>query len=264
MNRQTLGRNRDVLGPVMKGVARGALTRRPELRHHVVRDVWTIAKRFGAASVQNIELREVPGLVHAVAEGYLDDFQRLVLSALAGKLDCRTLFEIGTNRGRLAWTVARNDPALEVYTLDLPLDGGAPALGIAADDRRFMRGADWCGEAFRDTAEAERITQLWGDSATFDFSPYAGRMDFVYVDGAHTYEYVVNDTERALAMMSPTGTVAWDDYTTGPGVYRAVNEFAARAGGPVYHLFGTRMAVYSRQDFVVRLPPDDHASVPSL
>ena len=261
---RTLSRNRRVFGPVLRGLARGVVRRRPELRHHVVRDVWTVTKRFAAEGVENVQLREVPCLRDAVVDGYVDDHQRLLLAALCRGLGCRSFFEIGTNQGRTAWTLAHNDPGLEVLTLDVPLDAPATALELGDDDRFFLRDEATAGVAFRGRPEAERITQLWGDSATFDFSPYAGRIDFVYVDGAHTYEYVRSDTENALRMLSPTGTIAWDDYTTGPGVYEYVNEVAARLDRPVYHLLGTRMALFSRQDFVVRIPPDDFGSVPSV
>lgn len=78
-------------------------------------------------------------------------------------------------------------------------------------------------------------------------------MDFVYVDGAHTYDYVKSDSANALRLLSPTGTIAWDDYTTGTGVYEHILEIAASSDRPIYHVFGTRMALYSRQDFVRRL-----------
>src|SRR5207249_2287328 len=86
--------------------------------------------------------------------------------------------------------------------------------------------------------------------ATFDYTPYAGRMDVVFVDGAHSYNYVVNDTERALEMLAPGGTVAWDDYPAVPGVYRHLNELAARLDGPLYHVYGTRLVLYSRRPLV--------------
>lgn len=263
---KTVERNRRVVGPVLRGIARGAIQRGPELRHHVLRDAWTVAKRFGAEGVVNIEKREIPCVHHAVVEGYLDDHQRLVLAALATGLHCRSFFEIGTNRGRTAWTVARNTPELEVYTLDVPprAEASSMALGLDSDDLDAFRPGDVCGEAFRGTPEAERITQLLGDSATFDFSAYAGDIDFVYIDGAHTYDYVRTDTENALRMLSPKGTIAWDDYGSNPGVYRLVNEIAPSLDRPVYHIFGTRMAIYSRQDFVVRRPYDDHASLPTI
>lgn len=251
--------------PLLRGVAQGVIHRRPEFRHHVVRDAWTVTKRFGTDSVENIELREIPCLKDAIVEGYLDDYQRLVLAALVAGLGCRTFFEIGTNRGRTAWTVARNNIEVQVYTLDVPPDESLrdTKLEVGADDRVFFRDES-CGEAFRDTPEAARITQLWGDSATFDFAPYEGRIDFVYVDGAHTYEYVESDTTNALRMLSPGGTIVWDDYASSPGVYRYVNELARRIEHPVFHVFGTRAAFCSRRDFVHRLEPSHYASLATV
>ena len=78
----------------------------------------------------------------------------------------------------------------------------------------------------------------------------------VYIDGAHTCEYVRSDTAAALAMLSPTGTIVWDDYSTGPGVYEALLELAPTFDRPVYHLLESRMAFYSRRDFVQRSPRD--------
>lgn len=263
---KTLDRNRGLLLPTLRGVARGIVRRRDEFRHHVARDAWTVAKRFAAPSVVNIEKREIPLVMWAVVEGWLDDHQRMLIAALAKGLDHRTFFEIGTNRGRTTWTVVRNSPEMRAFTLDVPLGdaSSATALDLASDDHHFFRPDEATGEAFHDTPEAERITQLWGDSATFDFSPYEGKVDLVYIDGAHTYDYVKADTANALRMLSPTGMIVWDDYGSNPGVYQLVNEVAATLDRPVYHVYGTRMAVYSRQDFVHRLPYDDHASLPTV
>jgi Methyltransferase domain len=245
-------RNRRILTSTLRGFARGIAERPHEFRRHVVRDAWTVAKRFGAESVQNIEFREVPFLYDEVVEGYIDDPQRAIIAALVKGLGCQTFFEIGTNRGRTTWTVARHNPELRIYTLDVAL-GEPPertAFELGSDDREYFRPETQCGDAFRGTPEAERIEQLWGDSATFDYAPYEGRIDFVYVDGAHAYEYVKSDTANALRMLSATGTIAWDDYSTGPGVFQAMLEVAPQLDGPVYHLIDTRMAIFSRRDFV--------------
>jgi len=264
MLRTTLSRNRRIFLSTARGVAVGAVRRSGELRHHVVRDAWTVAKRFAAESVQNIERREVPCFVDAVIEGYVEDHQGMLIAALARGLQAGTFFEIGTNRGRTSWTVARNNPELQVYTLDVPLSASSAdvALKLGSDDHHYFRPGAACGEAFLDTPEAPRISQLWGDSATFDFSPYAGAIDLIYIDGAHTYEYVQSDSKNALAMLSPTGAIVWDDYGSHPGVYQFVTELAPTLDEPVYHVFGTRMAIYSRREFVVRRPFDSHASLP--
>jgi hypothetical protein len=252
----TFSRNRRILWMTARGVAGGLIGRRTEFRHHVVRDAWTVAKRFGAVGVRNIEFREIPFLYDAVVEGYIDDPQRAVLAALVGGLGYESFFEIGTSLGRTTWTVARHNPELQIHTLDVA-PGEEPdqtAFALGADDRTYFRPSHACGEAFRDTPESARITQLWGDSATFDFAPYAGKMDFVYVDGAHTYEYVKSDTEHAMQMLSPEGTIAWDDYVTSPGVYEYLLELAPALDRPLYHLIGTRLALLSRRNFVRERP----------
>src|SRR5208282_5304838 len=48
-------------------------------------------------------------------------------------------------------------------------------------------------------------------AAAFDESPYAGRMDFVFVDGAHSADYVRNDSEKGWRMLREGGIMAWHD-----------------------------------------------------
>ena len=59
------------------------------------------------------------------------------------------------------------------------------------------------GAAFRSTEHEPRITQHLGDSATFDYKPFAGAIDLVFVDGAHTYDYVRADSKNALSTIAP-------------------------------------------------------------
>jgi hypothetical protein len=52
-------------------------------------------------------------------------------------------------------------------------------------------------------------------------------LDFVYVDGNHTYEYVKDDIEAYYPKVKPHGVIGGHDYTrNNPGVLRAVDEFA--------------------------------------
>jgi len=139
-----------------------------------------------------------------------------------------------TYLGATTWTVAHNQRRARVYTLDPP--------GLRVDRGRYFRG----------TPEAERITQLLGDSASFDFSPYRGRMDLVFVDSSHSHSHVRSDTEAAFGMLSELGMIAWGDYTHYPGVYTYLNEVAPTLDRPIFHIVGTRLAVYSRWNL---LPP---------
>lgn len=249
----TLSRNRRILTATVRGFARGLVKHPTEFRRHVVRDAWTTAKTFGADGITNIEFREIPCLQDARVDAYVDDRQRAIIAALVRGLEAQTFFEIGTNRGRTTWTVAHHNENLTLYTLDLPPTKDNTAYELADDDRVYLRPPSQTGEAFQGTPEAQRVTQIFKDSATFDYSPYANQIDFVYIDGAHTYDYVKSDTANALTMLSPTGAIAWDDYATGPGVYEALIELAPTLDRPVYHLLETRMAIYSRKPFVAHI-----------
>ena len=48
-------------------------------------------------------------------------------------------------------------------------------------------------------------------------------------------------------MLSTSGTIVWDDYTHYPGIFAYLHELAPTLERPIYHLVGTRLAVYSRR-----------------
>lgn len=66
-------------------------------------------------------------------------------------------------------------------------------------------------------------------SAEF-FNTFAEQVDWVYVDGAHSYDECLEDLNACLKIIKPGGWLIGDDYewekTRGkPGVTKAVNEF---------------------------------------
>lgn len=254
MSRKSPDGNRQIAARTLSGAIRASVRRPSELRYGVIRDSWSALKRFGATEIENVESREIPSVGDAVVDAYIDDPNRAVLAALCQGLGARTFFEIGTNRGRTAWTVAKNNPELTIYTLDLPDQGAVDevALDLNESDRDFFVEQWDRGEAFAGRPEAERITQLWGDSARFDFAPFEGAIDVVFVDGAHSYSYVKNDTEAAFRMLSERGAVVWDDYPRIPGVYRLLEELARTLEPRPFHILGTRLVVFSRVPLLER------------
>ena len=65
----------------------------------------------------------------------------------------------------------------------------------------------------------------------------------------------MSDRAWLLAIcLSELGTIVWDDYTHSAGAYAYLNTLAPALDRPVFHLLGTRLAVYSRWDIVL---PDD-------
>lgn len=243
-------RNRDILpGVVRDAIARAAADPRGA-RTRLLKGLWIELKRFSAPHVMSVEPAQIAGLDLVRVDGHVMRHSPLVLCALAQLLGCRSIFEIGTFRGDTSWLLAHNLPQARVFTLDLPGPESAQRARLEITDvdeyfHTWERGA-----RFRDTPESLRIIPLVGDSATFDFSPYRGAMDLVYIDASHSYSYVRADTEAALAMLSPTGTIVWDDYTYYPGIYAYLNELAPTLDRPIYHLLGTRLAVHARRDLL--------------
>ena len=236
--------NRGLIGPLSSRLIRTLLTNRQGARYRLLGHLWLECQRFLAPNVRNVDLADLD-VDGTLVEGDVTRHCRLVLCAMCKLLECRTVFEIGTYVGRTTWLIARNNPDARVFTLDLPSLDAARRLKYEATDPEYFVGYDR-GSRFAGTPEAARITQLFGDSATFDFSPYRGKMDLVFVDGSHSYESVRSDTEAALGMLSERGTIVWDDYLYYPGIYRVVNDLAPALDRPVFHIVGTRLAVYSR------------------
>jgi hypothetical protein len=171
----------------------------------------------------NPELRLVET---AAVNGNVSLTELSLLAALARIERPRGIFEIGTFDGRTTLNLAVNAPPdAAVYTLDLPPgQDSTTVLPVDPDDRRYID-KPAAGARFATAPEVSRIHQLYGDSATFDFAPYQGKIDLVFVDGSHAYEYVLSDSWHALALLNGgRGTILWHDYGSWLGVTQALNE----------------------------------------
>jgi hypothetical protein len=180
---------------------------------------------------------DVPQLtLHAigVAPGNTSLTEQIVLARLAETSRPQALFEFGTFDGRSSLNlIAHAPPGAHLYTLDLPASQiDATQLPLEPGERAFVEKTA-SGTRFLATDYASQITRLYGDSATFDFSPYQGSIDLVFVDASHAYDYVRSDSLQALKLLRRGGgRIVWHDYSTDwPGVVRALDEFY-RAGGP--------------------------------
>lgn len=168
-----------------------------------------------------IDVREIDAVDGNVSERELIAICRMVRSAQP-----KMLFEFGTFDGRTTINMAVNAaPGAKVYTLDLPRSGiPTSASGIHAHEIVYAD-KPTSGERYRGTDAESSIVQYYGDSGTFDFSPFYGSIDFVFIDASHTFEYVVNDSMQALRMLSPSGgTIVWHDYGRWDGVTAALNQ----------------------------------------
>ena len=97
----------------------------------------------------------------------------------------------------------------EIYTLDLPDEQLNTKFSTDPEDAAIATEAGK-GSLVPDQLRP-RIQFLKSDSAKFDEAPFVGKMDFVFVDGAHNAEYVRNDSEKGWRMLRSGGIMAWHD-----------------------------------------------------
>lgn len=152
------------------------------------------------------------------------------LAYLVRMTSASIVFEIGTFIGRTTRLFAQNTlPDAKIITLDLP-----------QEDVQHQIGRD-----YKAVTEVGKIKQLFGDSRTFDFTPYHGACDFVWVDGNHDYSFVKSDTENALKLVKPKGWIGWHDYHQSAhwsGVTKTIHELKKRYPD-IRHIKGTTIAL---------------------
>jgi hypothetical protein len=158
------------------------------------------------------------------------------------------IIEIGTFDGRTAINLAVNAPAgVKIATLDLPASHPT-AHPLDGSERRYVEKPSSgerlraCHPRWRDCAD--RVVQLFGDSASYDWSSRYGKAGLVFVDGSHTFEYARRDSETALRLVRAQGVVLWHDYGVWPGVTRALEELEASRNLGLRHIRGTSLVFW--------------------
>jgi predicted O-methyltransferase YrrM len=223
---------------------------------HRLRHQFFLVRRAAASAIHLRHLPEValedalPGIgdleitiAHRFRSRGLPYGDAYVLALVTAYLQPRRIFEIGTGTGEATVLMARQAPSARVDTLDL--GASVPTLGTQRGDLP-LAGAS-VGDAFRDSPWSPPITQHLRDSATFDFAPFAGRIDLIFVDGAHTTRYVANDSAAAFAMASPRGVVVWDDcHLYHPAISRVLRR-RRRDGTQIFRIAGTRLAMWQSE-----------------
>jgi len=180
------------------------------------------------------------------AQGNVSLAEVVLLAKLAGGVKAgEEIVEIGTFDGRTSLNMAINSPeSSPLFTLDLPW-GNETAFDVEEHEKAFINKPQ-PGRRFLDSSEpaAKKITQLLGDSATFDWSDHFGKAGMVFVDGSHAYDYAKIDTASAMKLIRPGGTIVWHDYGVWEGVTKALEEIEAEQHLGLKHIRGTSLVVW--------------------
>jgi hypothetical protein len=132
-----------------------------------------------------------------------------------------------------------------IFTLDLPKDNDLN-YSYDPENKGFLelRRPGY----YIDRYTTGGISQLYGNSLNFDFSPYHNSIDLVFVDGNHNLPYIQKDSENALIMLKPGGFLIWHDYFGIPG--EAVTDFLNNlsANLPISRIINTCLAIYKKNE----------------
>lgn len=154
----------------------------------------------------NYSLNEPVSLFTDFMNGSSQVIDYLIICHAAKALKIKNYFEIGTWVGISAFNVSVNSPpGTNIYTLDLPFDH--------PEVKEYNIPVHIFGYHSK---SVPNINHLKGDSLKFDFSPYKGKIDMVFVDGSHSMHYVINNSRKALEMLKgDESVILWHDYILG-------------------------------------------------
>jgi predicted O-methyltransferase YrrM len=176
-------------------------------------------------------------------------WQELVtLSSLVVHYKPLRIFEIGTFMGKTTYHLAANSPdQARVFTLDLPQAGFEETIAQNPYDMNLLHEGKRheVGHYFKNTAYESKIKQIFCDSRSFDETPYADSMDMIFVDADHFYPSVINDTQKALRMLSKDGpgkVILWHDLRQRSDVERGILELCGR--DKIRHIKDTMIGIY--------------------
>lgn len=163
-------------------------------------------------------------------EGNISIYELKCIAKVVQFYQPKSIFEIGTFDGRTTLNMALNAPQAKIFTLDLPNNKVFKTrYRIKTGDLKFIK-KDISGSRFIGTDSEKRITQIYADSANFDYKDYVNNIDLVFIDGSHTYDYVVSDTKTALKLLrNKKGIILWHDYGW-QEVNKALSEFYSSGG----------------------------------
>ena len=147
----------------------------------------------------------------------INQYEAFVLCQLVKSTNSSVIFEIGTSKGQTTHNIEVNlVDGGRIYTLDL----------------------NQC------LAESGKTIPLCGDSLSFDFSPYHDKVELMFVDGSHEYDYVLSDSENAFKCVKEGGFIVWHDFIHDrPYTVKAVTDFCQRHNLRLFWIDGTRLAV---------------------
>lgn len=128
-----------------------------------------------------------------------------LLSTLAARQDINSYLEIGTWRGESVYNVAKYVD--DCTTINLS-SAEMKAMGLSreyAEQHGIL------------SHKNSKILHIGANTKTFDFASLNKKYDLIFIDGEHSYEMVLNDTQKVFKhLLHDKSVVVWHDYAYSP------------------------------------------------
>jgi hypothetical protein len=188
-----------------------------------------------------------PDLTGALCGYTREDDTRAVLTLLCHAAPRRVL-EIGTALGHMTANLTRWSPN-DARVLTLYLIPGMPCAvaGAAEQEVDVPTHSEW-GRFANHFGTAHKAFFVTADSMTYDFGRLAP-LEFVFIDGGHDLEHILNDSWKAYDALVPGSWLVWHDFNS-PVPWVKVREAIEQIGfaEPDVHVEGTEVAFLRKGD----------------
>ncbi len=161
--------------------------------------------------------------------------------------------EIGTWRGESIVNVMDSDSVASA--LSITLDGSEFGEKVAANVNFFIT-----------DKYSDKFSQIFANSATFDFGSLDRKFDVIFIDGDHSYEGILSDSRNAFGLLKDDKSiVVWHDYGVTPEEVCFTTLKAIRDGVPadkqdrLYAVGNTLCAVYMNNELAA-----EESDVPTI
>ena len=94
----------------------------------------------------------------------------------------------------------------------------------------------------------KKIKVIFQDSKKLIVDPYINQFDLIFIDGAHTYSYLKNDSEKAFQMIKKGGYILWHDFNIGKKSCKDVVKYLEESINTktIYHIKNTSLCFYQK------------------
>ena len=153
--------------------------------------------------------------------------------------------EVGVYDGRMSKALFMLIPALRLYMVDRwseytkeQIDGD-PGATMTRYGRKVWKGIEAQARAVAGANAGATIIK--GDSVEAAATIADASLDFVFIDGDHSYEGVKRDIEAWMPKVKPGGWLMGHDYPQRAGVKRAVDELGIKVETDRDNVWGVKL-----------------------